>query len=354
MGDPAAPKIFRFILMERQSNKILSVESLKIGYSSGSNEKVLLPPLNTHAKKGELIAVIGRNGIGKSTLLRTLTGLQKPLGGDILYDGKNIKDYSLMELAQKVGYISTETVKVSNMRVYDLVALGRFPYTNWIGKIEAKDHEAIRDALTKTSMDSFSNRYVSELSDGERQKAMIARILAQDTGVMIMDEPTAFLDVGSKYEIFHLMNILSNSSDKTIIFSTHDLQMAISHSDIVWLILDDRLITGAPEDLMMAGAFEHLFDPTTVVFNSYDGTFSFRSETKGNIYIEGGGITRHWTEQAVQRAGFTISKQITSPKILIPDEKNPNWQLKSDTDIKEFNTVYELIECLKKQVVNLF
>jgi iron complex transport system ATP-binding protein len=340
--------------MKKKSQKILSVSSLKIGYGSGKNEHVLLPPLNAHADKGELIAVIGRNGIGKSTLLRTVTGLQKPLGGEILYDGKNITDYSLMELAQKVGYISTETVKVSNMRVYDLVALGRFPHTNWIGKIEPKDHEAIVDALKKTSMFSFSDRYVSELSDGERQKAMIARILAQDTGVMIMDEPTAFLDVGSKYEIFHLLNILSNSNNKTIIFSTHDLQMAISQSDKIWLILDDELVTGSPEDLMLAGSFEHLFDPSVVLFNSYDGTFSFRNEKKGNIYIEGTGNKRHWTEKAVQRAGFTVSREMTSLYIITPGENNAKWRLMSKTDSEEFSSVYELITSLKKEKINPF
>ncbi len=335
--------------MGNNSKKILSVSSLKIGYVSGKNEHILLPPLNVSANRGELVAVIGRNGIGKSTLLRTITGLQKPLGGEILYDGKNITDYSLMELAQKVGYISTETVKVSNMRVYDLVALGRFPHTNWLGKIEPKDNEAIADALKKTSMYSFSDRFVSELSDGERQKAMIARILAQDTGVMVMDEPTAFLDIGSKYEIFHLLNILSNSNDKTIIFSTHDLQMAISQSDKIWMVLDDELITGSPEDLMIAGAFEHLFDPSSVLFNSDDGTFSFRSETKGNIYIEGTGTKRHWTEKAVQRAGFTVSSQITSLHIITPDESNARWRLISKTEIREFNSVYELITSLKNR-----
>jgi len=334
--------------MEKNSQKILSVSSLKIGYASGKNEHVLLPPLNAHAYKGELIAVIGRNGIGKSTLLRTVTGLQKPLGGEIFYDGKNITEYSLMELAQKVGYISTETVKVSNMKVYDLVALGRFPHTNWIGKIESKDHETIVDALEKTSMYSFSDRFVSELSDGERQKAMIARILAQDTGVLIMDEPTAFLDISSKYEIFHLLNILTNNNNKTIIFSTHDLQMAISQSDKIWLVLDDELITGSPEDLMIAGAFEHLFDPSAVLFNSNDGTFSFRSETKGNIYIIGTGSKRNWTEKAVQRAGFTVSKQMTSFYIITPDENNPKWRLISKTETREFNSVYELITNLKK------
>ena len=333
--------------MEKDSQKILSVESLKIGYVSGRKEHVLLPPLNAGAYKGELIAVIGRNGIGKSTLLRTITGLQKPLGGEIKYSRKDITEYSLMELALEVGYISTEIVRVSNMRVYDLVALGRFPHTNWIGKIEPSDHDAIVDALKKTSMISFSNRFVAELSDGERQKAMIARILAQDTGTMIMDEPTAFLDVGSKYEIFHLMNILSNRNGKTIIFSTHDLQMAISQSDKIWLILDDKLLTGAPEDLMIAGAFEHLFDQETVYFNSVDGTFSFRSETKGSIYIEGSGNKRHWTEKAIQRAGFNVSLQVTSPYIITPNGDNTKWRVISKTTNKEFSSVYELITSLK-------
>ena len=338
--------------MGENSQKILSLSSLKIGYISGKNKLVLLPPLDAYADKGELIAVLGRNGIGKSTLLRTIVGLQKSLGGEILYEGKNISNYPLMELAQKVGYISTETVKVSNMRVYDLVALGRFPHTNWIGKIEPKDHEAIVDALEKTSMYSFRNRFVSELSDGERQKAMIARILAQDTGVMIMDEPTAFLDIGSKYEIFHLLNILSNSNNKTIIFSTHDLQMAISQSDKIWLILDDELVTGSPEDLMIAGAFEHLFDPSAVLFNSDDGTFSFRNDTKGNIYVEGVGNKRYWTEKAVQRAGFTVSGKMTSIYIITPSENNDKWKLMSKNNSKEFNSLYELITSLKKQVVN--
>jgi iron complex transport system ATP-binding protein len=173
--------------MEMENNKILSFNSLKIGYVSGRTENILLPPLTASAGNGELIAVIGRNGIGKSTLLRTLTGIQKPLGGEIFFGYKSINDYSKMELARKVGYISTEVVKANNMSVYDLVALGRFPYTNWIGKIEKEDNEAIMEALKKTSMEHFMSRFISELSDGERQKAMIARILAQDTGLMIMD-----------------------------------------------------------------------------------------------------------------------------------------------------------------------
>lgn len=337
--------------METGSRKILSFDSLRIGYGSGKHETMLLTPLSASAVEGELIAVIGRNGIGKSTLLRTITGLQKPLGGEIFFEDRNIMGYSRMELALKVSYISTEVVKVSNMSVYDLVGLGRFPHTNWIGKIEEKDNDAIIDALEKTSMFSFRNRFISELSDGERQKAMIARIVAQDTGIMIMDEPTAFLDVAGRYEIFHLMNLLSANSGKTIIFSTHDLQMALGYADKIWLIGNNGLVEGAPEDLMIMGAFDHLFDSAAVMFDSYEGTFSFRNKPKGNIFIEGKGKRKHWTEKAINRAGYSVSKEKTSPFITVPVEKDTGWQLVTETSVKEFPTIYELITVLKKQVI---
>jgi iron complex transport system ATP-binding protein len=168
---------------------------------------------------------------------------------------------------------------------------------------------------------------------------------------MIMDEPTAFLDIAGKYEILHLMHMLSNNSDKTIIFSTHDLQMAINQSDKIWLILENNLIEGAPEDLMIAGAFDHLFNSSTVLFNSEDGTFSFRSDTKGSIYIEGAGNKRHWTEKAINRVGFTISKEKTYPYIIIPSDSNNFWQLSGQSRIQEFSSIYDLISCLSKEVI---
>ena len=332
--------------MKTNLTEILSLNSLKIGYASGRNENILIPPLNACAYKGELIAVIGKNGIGKSTLLRTLAGLQPSLGGDIFYSGKNIRDYSRKDLAQKIGYISTEILKVSNMRVYDLVALGRYPYTNWIGKIDLKNHEVITEAIEKTGILTLSERFISELSDGERQKAMIARILAQDTGIMVMDEPTAFLDIGSKFEILHLMHLLSQNSGKTIIFSTHDLNVAMSQADKIWLILDDRMLEGAPEDLMIKGAFEHLFDSSAVQFNSENGTYSFRSEGRGAINVTGNGILRHWTEKAINRAGFSLSEEKSAPYLIVPSGNNSNWQLIAGSSVMEFGSVYELVNWL--------
>jgi iron complex transport system ATP-binding protein len=336
--------------MKIPPEKILTLDSLKIGYISGKNENILLPPLNASASSGELIAVIGRNGIGKSTLLRTLTGLQRPLGGEIIYNGKNISDYSRTELAQMVGYISTEIIKVSNMSVYDLVSLGRFPHTNWMGKIGIKDQEVISGALEKTSMERYGMKYMAELSDGERQKAMIARIVAQDTRIMVMDEPTAFLDVASKYEILHLMHTLSGTEDKTIVFSTHDFQMAISQADKIWLILDDRLIEGAPEDLMISGAFEHLFKSSKIMFNSDEGTFSFRNESRGSVYLEGKGSKRWWTEKAINRAGFIVSQDKKYPVISVPAGNDNCWHLTTESSVRDFHCVYDLITCMNREI----
>jgi iron complex transport system ATP-binding protein len=336
--------------MKKELNRILSVESLEIGYVSGKKKNVLLPPLNASACEGELIAIIGRNGIGKSTLLRTLAGIQQNLGGDVYYYGKNIKDYSRSVLALKVGYISTEAVRVANMSVYDLVSIGRFPYTNWMGKINADDHTIIMEALEMTGMSSFCNKYISELSDGERQKAMIARILAQDTGLMIMDEPTAFLDIGSKYEILHLMHQLTRNSGKTIIFSTHDMQSAVSQSDKIWLLLDKQLKEGAPEDLMIEGAFDNLFESSHVRFNSADGSFSFRGSERAAFYVEGKGLIKHWTEEALKREGFKVVKEMTSPYIKLSVTGKKTWILESGDLSVEFFSVYDLIGYLSREI----
>ena len=234
-----------------QKKEIISIESLLIGFTTGKYRKILLPPLNAIACRGELIAMIGQNGIGKSTLLRTITGLQAAIGGSVIINAKPINSYSRTEFAQHVGYISTEQVRVNNMKVYDMVALGRFPHTDWLGKLTGMDHDIIEDAIEKVGMQIFRERYINELSDGERQRVMIARVLAQDTDLLVMDEPTAFLDIKSKYEIVHLLHDLSGKRGKTIIFSTHDLNIAVSEADKIWLMLNDSFKDGAPEDLII-------------------------------------------------------------------------------------------------------
>ena len=333
--------------MKESIRNILSFRDLGIGFISGKFRQALLPPLNGSAAKGELIAVIGKNGIGKSTLLRTFAGLQDLITGKLTIDGKNIADFSRLQLSANIGYISTEIVKVSNMKVYDLVSLGRFPHTNWLGRIDVADHNMIMEAISKTGMTEFTYRPVTELSDGERQRAMIAMVLAQDAGIMIMDEPTAFLDISSKYEIIHLMNELTRSRDKTIIFSTHDLATAVSQADKIWLLKEQGLTEGAPEDLMLEGSFDTLFDSKKVEFNSNDGSFTIRNEEKGRIIVRGDGRKKYWTEKALIRAGYGIVESEPAVEVEVPSSSNSTWKCRIQGLSGEFDSVYGLVNWIR-------
>jgi len=335
--------------MENSSTKILSFDDLEIGFVSRKLRRVLLPPIKGTANKGELIAVIGKNGIGKSTLLRTITGLQHFISGNMTLDGKSLIEYPRIQLASKVGYISTEIVKVSNMRVCDLVSLGRFPYTNWLGRISDADEKAINEAIIKTGMTEFRERPISELSDGERQKAMIAMLLAQDTNLLVMDEPTAFLDISSKFEIIHLMHELTRSREKTIVFSTHDFATAVSQADKIWLLKNQGLLEGAPEDLMLEGSFKTLFDESKVIFNSGNGTFTIRNEQKGQIRVSGEEVRKYWTEKALIRAGYNITDSKSAIEVATPSKQSAKWRIQIPDAELEFNSIYELINWIREE-----
>lgn len=324
--------------------KILTIEMLGIGYGAGSGKNTLLPPLSADAVKGELVAVIGRNGIGKSTLLRTLAGIQEQKGGVITCLGRNIRDYSPKELALVAGYISTESIRISSMRVYDLVALGRYPHTSLLGNMSAEDHAAIASALDNASIRHCSGKFVAELSDGERQKANIARLLAQDSGIMLMDEPAAFLDIGSKFEVFNLMYNLCHENRKTIVCTTHDLDMAVRYADKIWLLLETGLLQGSPEDLMINGQFEQFFKSSSLVFNSDEGTWSFRENSGNKIHVIGSGRVHHWTCEALKRAGFSVSEEMT--RVCIDIQPGPAWVLLTPSEKTEHHSVYELIAAL--------
>jgi iron complex transport system ATP-binding protein len=334
--------------MKYTGSEILSLNSLEIGFISGKTKKILLPPIQATALEGELVAVIGKNGIGKSTLLKTITGLLPLVAGNLVIDGKDIHDYSRIELSGKVGYISTEIIKVSNMTVYDLVAQGRFPHTNWFGRIDNQNYIAVNEALLRTGIIDYSDRLLNELSDGERQRAMIALVLAQDTKLIVMDEPTAFLDIKSKYEIIHLLKELTRQKKKTIVFSTHDFSTAVSQADKIWLILENDLIEGAPEDIMLKGSFDKLFNTPVVKFNMDDGTFSISNEEKGRLSVSGKGKNEYWTRKALTRAGYFVTDSDSLPRIESPSSSSPYWKCITESLSVEFDNIYDLTGWIRK------
>lgn len=323
---------------------VVSFHGLSAGYVHAGKRDKILDSVSGEAARGEIVAVMGRNGTGKSTLLRTMAGLQKPLGGVIYYNGKDISSIPGNELAKIAGYISTEPVRAAGMSVYDLVSLGRIPYTGIMGNLSAADIEAVNDAMEKASVIPLRHRYLTELSDGERQKAMIARVLAQNTAVMLLDEPAAFLDAGAKYEIMHLLHRLAEEEKRTIIYTSHDIEIAVRHSDLVWLVSDGGITAGAPEDLMASGAFSRLFESDYLKLSPETGTFLLREEKKGDIFIEGAGNMLYWTERAVTRAGYAISAGKTIPYIKIIGGNR--WRIISGEAETECTTFYQLVRML--------
>lgn len=290
---------------------IISAAGLSIGYSQkGTGNAVVVDNIEISAHRQELIAVLGRNGCGKSTLLRTLAGLQKPLKGTVLLQSKPLNHYHLSELARRVSFVSTEAIHVSNMSVFELVALGRAPYTGWMGRLTEEDRTFVADAISGVGINHLSNKNISELSDGERQRAMIARTLAQDTEVIILDEPTAFLDLPNRYEIVHLLKDLCVKKSKTILYSTHDLSIALSESDRIWLIAGNDMISGTPEDLVIQGKIAAAFDNDEICFDEKNGEFIKRDHAGISVHIQSSDIVlKTWTSRLFSRFGFIVSDQ---------------------------------------------
>jgi iron complex transport system ATP-binding protein len=334
---------------------ILNIDNLGIGYALKKDQNnILFKDINLTANSGELIALIGKNGIGKSTLLRNIAGLQEPIHGNISFYNKLLKRYKRSEFARLVSFVSTEIVQVNNLKVFDLVALGRFPHTNWMGKLQTEDIVRSNDAITMVGMGTYLNKNVNEISDGERQRVMIARTLAQDTKIIVLDEPTAFLDLPNKFEIVHLLNKLSKEENKTIIFSTHDLNTAIHEADKIWLMLDDQIVEGAPEDLILNDQFNNLFKDSKLNFDKVKGDFRMKREQTRELGLTGTGIHYNWTKKALERLGFIVkkdSKEEFNVEIELGND-NCKWKLSVDKNRFEFNTIYDLSLYLKSQTKN--
>jgi iron complex transport system ATP-binding protein len=256
------------IRMSSSVKNSIKTKNLHIGYQQKKSVLTIQKNINFQLFKGEFVGILGKNGIGKSTLLRTLTGVQDAISGEVFIQGKNIQSFNLKELSSLLSLVLTERLPESQLTVYELVALGRQPYTNWIGKLGEKDVEKINWALEQTETMSLANRHFNELSDGQLQRVLIARALAQDTQIILLDEPTAHLDMHHTIKIFKLLKKLSKETDKTIIITTHEVNLAINSADQLILLTDKEVIAGNKKILIERNSFDHLFSSEIVKFNS--------------------------------------------------------------------------------------
>lgn len=332
---------------------ILHTKDLSIGYSKkGSGDYVVLKDLNLSINKGEVVCILGSNGCGKSTLIRTLAGLQQALSGETYIQDVKVDYRNPKSIAKILSVVLTDKVDVGNLTVYDLAAMGRYPYTKWFGSSLDVDESRILDALEKVHLKDFANKLITELSDGELQRAMIAKALVQDTPVILLDEPTAHLDLPNRMETMQLLRKLAKETGKAILLSSHDLELALQTADLLWLVTKKGSIkVGLPEDLVLNGSFEATFETENVKFDQGAGTYRIQFETENTFQLIGNSITGFWTKRAFERHGYKlVTEEVEETKILVQDS-HPKWAVRfqGSSDIR-FYTLRDTLDYLERNI----
>jgi iron complex transport system ATP-binding protein len=322
---------------------IISLENLSIGHQP---EEALLKDIHLSVGTGEMVALIGRNGTGKSTLLKTMIGLLPSLGGTCKLEGKPIEDHGLSARARLVSFVSSQLAQLPALSVEELVALGRLPYTGWMGRLRQADRALVQQALEEVSLLSFATRKLDQLSDGERQRALIARAFVQDTRLMVLDEPTAFLDIPNTYDLIRLLSRFRDRG-KSMVYSTHDLETAMQYADKMWVIHGGRIHEGAPEDLGLSGLFDELFSTSGIHYDEPSRRFLFKGISRGTVRLEGSGNRGYvWTVNALERLGYRVEKQGRLHILLEADGPGYRWILRKKDASVSFSSLYKLARFL--------
>lgn len=291
----------------------IQLRHLTIGYRGKANAKIVAGDIGCDIYAGELTCLLGTNGVGKSTLLRTLSAFQPKIRGEIYVSGKELGKYTDRELSTVISVVLTEKCDIRNMTVRELVGMGRSPYTGFWGRLSAQDEEIVDKAIGLVNIRHLAPRMLHTLSDGERQKAMIAKALAQETPVIYLDEPTAFLDFPSKVEIMQLLHRLTRETQKTIFLSTHDLELALQIADKIWLMdKANGITTGTPEDLALQGNLSHFFARKGIAFDMETGLFRITSNYRREIRLTGHGYRYSLVRKALQRNEILASRNVQS------------------------------------------
>jgi iron complex transport system ATP-binding protein len=338
--------------MERNTKNIIPVISARLidaGYPLPKKQlKVVLKDVDLDLCPGELMCLIGSNGSGKSTLIKTLSGILEPIGGHIEIAGMNSIQYAEADLAKVISIVLTEKIDADHLSVRSLIALGRYPYTGILGKLSAEDELIVDWAVKVTGLSEFIERDIRDISDGERQKVMIARALAQQTRIIFLDEPTAYLDMQNKYEVMSLLRKLSREEGKAILLSTHDLDLALQFADKICITSFGHTETGTPEDLMLNGSLEKIFDQRQIRFNINSGSFFVPVITSKEIGLKGEEPLVSLTRKALEREGYGITmtdgdsvvETFTANGVYI-------WRVNNEGKSVELNSIASLLNYLR-------
>ncbi|MFA8298828.1 MAG: ABC transporter ATP-binding protein [Hyphomicrobiales bacterium] len=333
---------------------LISVKDLSIGYFHKRIFNSLYDNLSFSAKAGDLICFLGPNGTGKSTLLKTISGFLPYNKGDIYIKNIPLEEYPSKDLSKIVSVVLTEKVSVDNMTVFDLVSMGRYPYTNFWGKLNEQDKKVIDESIDLCGITNIRNKSIYNISDGELQKTMIAKALSQNTECIILDEPTAFLDFPSKIEILYILRKLAVNENKLIILSTHDLELALQMSDILWLLnRREGFVSGLSEDLILNGEINRFFDKKDILFNTSLGKFEFFRNLKYTIYTTDSVSDTLWLKNALRKRNINLEYKKGFP--CIKNEDGAFYLYESSLNEKiVFYSISELLQCISCNIDSLF
>lgn len=256
-------------------NVILKTNNLNIGYTISKRSVSICKQINFELYKGELLCLLGRNGSGKSTLLKTMAKMLTPIQGSIKINEENIESLSPKELAKFIAVVLIESIPENSLTVYETIALGRQPYTNWLGKLFDKDIDIIQNAMLLTDTNNLANKLIHQLSDGQLQRVMIARALTQDTPIILLDEPTSHLDIHHKINIFKILAEICKETQKTVLISTHEINLALKTSDRVLLIDQEKFTIGKSTDNIIQENLMTIFNSDDIRYDSNSNQFIF-------------------------------------------------------------------------------
>jgi len=325
---------------------LLVTKDLTTGYSQKKEQVIIHEQLNISLPEGKMVALIGPNGSGKSTLLRTIAGLQKPLSGSVLVDGKNLFSCNNAEKSTLISLVLTDRIEAGYLSVEQVISFGRYPYTGWGGNLSPADWDRIEQAIILCHLERLAKKPFSQLSDGEKQRTMIARAIAQDTPIVVLDEPTAHLDLSYRVEILSLLKQLSRNTNKSIVVATHELDLAMHLADQLWLMpAQHQFFSNIPEELALNGNISDSFNSALVQFDEWSGTFRINRHPTKFIKLTGAGPRAVWTQKALEREGFGIDKK-SETEVVLTEEA---WCINNETVLTLTALISKAKEMLNEQ-----